>query len=70
MAVLKSENLRTYWCKGCGYCVESCPRGAVSMGSEPNKMGYTFISLDESKCVACGICRTVCPDSVFVFTEE
>ncbi len=70
MAKLRAENLRTHLCKGCGYCVESCPRKAVTMGDEPNKLGYCFIQFDESKCISCGICRTVCPDNVFVFTEN
>ena len=70
MAKLKAENLRIQWCKGCGYCVDSCPKGAVAIGTEPNKQGYRFIEFDENKCIACGICRIVCPDNVFVFVEE
>lgn len=70
MAKLKSENLRIAQCKGCGYCVESCPKAALQLGDQLNKQGYRYILLDEGLCVVCGICRTVCPDNVFAFTEE
>lgn len=70
MVKLLAENLRYAWCKGCGYCVDTCPKGAIVIGSQLNKQGYPYIEFDESKCVVCGACRTVCPDSVFVFTEE
>ncbi len=70
MAKLKAENLRTDWCKGCGYCVDVCPQKALSIGKTPNGQGYLFVELREDACVACGVCRIVCPDSVFVFTEQ
>lgn len=70
MAKLLSEHLRTQWCKGCGYCVKFCPRGALQIGRELNQTGYRHVVLNEQLCISCGICRTVCPDCVFVFTEE
>lgn len=70
MAKLKAENLRTDWCKGCGYCVDVCPQKALSVGKALNDQGYLFVELREDACVACGVCRIVCPDSVFVFTEQ
>lgn len=66
-AVLKKENLKTEWCKGCQYCVASCPKGALSIGKELNLAGFRYVVLDESKCVNCGTCRVVCPDCVFRF---
>lgn len=70
MAKLKNENLKTQWCKGCGYCIETCPKGAISMSEHVNLAGYRYIQLDESKCINCGQCRIVCPDCVFRFTSE
>lgn len=69
MTKLRAEDLRTEWCKGCGYCVEICPKQALSIGELANKQGYRYISLRETDCIGCGTCRLVCPDSVFVFTE-
>lgn len=52
-------------CKGCGYCIQACPRNAICVSGHINENGYNVISVDESKCVVCGICYKVCPDYVF-----
>lgn len=52
-------------CKGCGYCINACPRQAISLSGHINEKGYETVQIDESKCIACGICYTVCPDYVF-----
>lgn len=70
MFVLKNENIKTDWCKGCGYCVEWCPKKALVLGKNLNRSGYRYIVVDEEKCIVCGICRTVCPDCVFRFVEK
>ena len=58
-------------CKGCGYCVEFCPRGALEMSQEMNSKGYLLPRLvDESKCLGCGLCDVICPDfGIYVITE-
>ncbi len=35
-----------------------------------NENGYNVVSIDESRCVGCGLCYTVCPDYVFNVFEE
>lgn len=56
-------------CKGCRYCINFCPKEAISISSYINKKGYQVVDVDESKCVKCGICHTVCPDYVFEIVE-
>ena len=61
---LKTEN-----CKACGNCVRNCKRGALAFTEEVNAKGYRTVAVDESKCIFCGMCYTVCPDDVFSIEE-
>lgn len=49
-------------CKGCGLCVESCPRRCLRMGSRINRSGYPAVEFEGGRCTACGICYLVCPE--------
>jgi 2-oxoglutarate ferredoxin oxidoreductase subunit delta len=50
-------------CKGCGYCVELCPRQVLRISPELNPKGYQLAAVDnESKCLACGFCEVICPE--------
>jgi 2-oxoglutarate ferredoxin oxidoreductase subunit delta len=50
-------------CKGCEYCVEFCPTGALAMSQEMNAKGYLLPELvDKDKCLGCGLCEAICPD--------
>lgn len=44
-------------CTGCGECVESCPKKAISIAIEG---GRAFAVTDRDKCVNCGVCVPVC----------
>lgn len=57
-------------CKACGYCVQSCPKQALSFSERINKKGYPAVEVDQSKCIQCGICYNVCPDYVFELVDE
>jgi len=50
-------------CKGCGFCVEFCPRKILTMSEQTNAKGYhlPMISAD-SQCLDCGLCMLLCPD--------
>ncbi len=50
-------------CKGCGYCVEFCPKKVLKIGLDTNQKGYQYATVAEpDNCISCGICATMCPD--------
>ncbi|GAA0734121.1 4Fe-4S dicluster domain-containing protein [Clostridium oceanicum] len=54
-------------CKGCGHCIEACPKKIISFSDKLNKKGYHPVTIvDEKKddCIGCASCARICPDSV------
>ena len=50
-------------CKGCGFCAEYCPTGALVMSDEMNAKGYLLPKMEgEGECLGCGLCEVLCPD--------
>lgn len=51
-------------CKGCGLCVEFCPRHLLELSEELNAAGYhPAIMHDGAKCTSCALCAEMCPES-------
>ena len=46
-------------CTGCGACLNSCPKDAITMVE--NKEGFLVPKIDLKKCIHCDKCRRVCP---------
>ena len=51
------------WCKGCGICVEFCPKKVLAM----NRRGKPEV-IDLESCTKCQLCDLRCPD--FAITVE
>ena len=53
-------------CKGCGLCVDACPRGIMRIAKEKiNARGHFPAEItDQEKCIGCACCATMCPDCV------
>jgi 2-oxoglutarate ferredoxin oxidoreductase subunit delta len=52
------------YCKGCGLCVDVCPKQIIVLDTSIiSQKGYNPALLtDESQCIGCGMCATMCPD--------
>jgi 2-oxoglutarate ferredoxin oxidoreductase subunit delta len=50
-------------CKGCGFCVEYCPRDVLAMSEAFNAKGYHPPKVvRRGECVNCNLCEMICPD--------
>ena len=57
-------------CKGCGFCVEFCPRNVLKMSNELNYKGYLLPLVEDSdKCHACDYCEIICPEFAIKVTR-
>jgi len=58
-------------CKGCGFCVEFCPRNVLEISTEFNSKGYhpPYVKNPEA-CVACGLCELLCPEFAIYHIEK
>jgi len=59
-------------CKGCGFCVEYCPKDVLELSAEFNVKGYHPPRIKkEEDCVYCQLCETICPEfAIFVTLKK
>ncbi len=51
-------------CKGCGVCVEACPKHVIELSKNVNGKGYNYTHTVSDDCIGCASCAIVCPDGV------
>ncbi|PIZ00514.1 4Fe-4S ferredoxin [bacterium (Candidatus Howlettbacteria) CG_4_10_14_0_8_um_filter_40_9] len=52
------------YCKGCGLCIQKCPKKCLKFSSETlGYYGTPAVDCDIDECIGCGICELNCPDS-------
>jgi pyruvate/2-oxoacid:ferredoxin oxidoreductase alpha subunit/Pyruvate/2-oxoacid:ferredoxin oxidoreductase delta subunit len=51
------------YCKGCGRCIDSCPKHCIAVGTEINPLtGLVPVTVDLALCNGCGLCLGACPE--------
>jgi len=53
---LPTIDINTNWCKGCGICVEFCPKDVLAL----NNSVVEVVNIEQ--CIACKLCEIRCPD--------
>jgi len=62
-AALASIVIDRRLCKGCGICIEFCPKKVLVMGDEMDERGIRIPhARREQDCSFCGLCELYCPD--------
>jgi len=59
-------------CKGCSYCIDTCPFKVIALRKRFNKRGY-FPAVAEhiEKCTGCAMCARMCPEiAIEVYREN
>jgi 2-oxoglutarate ferredoxin oxidoreductase subunit delta len=63
--------LNKKWCKGCGFCIEICPKQIYIRDSEVSARGIQEIIIRHpEKCIACRLCEYLCPDLAITIIAE
>lgn len=50
-------------CRGCGFCIEFCPRNVLERSEEYTSRGYhppKVVRIED--CAMCRLCERICPD--------
>ncbi len=59
-------------CKGCGLCIELCPKDVLEEDPKLNMHGaHPPQVVKKENCVGCGLCEEVCGDlAIFLIKKE
>lgn len=57
---------KTDLCKGCGLCVDACPKHLLQLAKDKiNQKGHSPVEIvNQDECIACAFCATMCPDCI------
>lgn len=63
--------INSLMCKGCGYCIQFCPKHILEMGKERSQKGFFYpVNIDADKCTSCAVCALMCPEGAIEVTSN
>jgi 2-oxoglutarate ferredoxin oxidoreductase subunit delta len=63
---LKEHLINRGWCKGCGICVQFCPKSVLELDNQEK-----VVAARPEDCICCKLCELRCPDfAIEIITEQ
>jgi len=64
--------IKERYCKGCGFCVEICPKNVLKQNNKVNDRGYIIPEvINQDDCIFCKNCELICPEiAISIIKEE
>ena len=64
--ILREHRINREWCKGCGICVEFCPKSVLELDHHAK-----VVAARPEDCICCKLCELRCPDiAIEIITEK
>ncbi len=68
---MKKVVIKEEICKGCGLCVNFCPKKILAISKRLNTKGrHPAEVTDPEKCIGCKSCALMCPDVAIEIYED